>query len=272
MNIYTQFLHMGVRLSVAISYLPQRRPDDAIIVAHPRSGSTWLRTMLVNVLKPNAHSNPDVFNKLIPGISIRSPHSMWDLPSPRILTSHTPYLPGFPKVVYVVRDGRDVLVSYYHYLVHRKSKLGRFHKASLEMNFPTFIDRYYQGDYRYIWHQHVESWLTQGKQALGERMLIVRFEEMRANPEIFLDRIATFVGVSANSARIAAAVQQADLGNMRKVERERWQAKGLGSPDGTSSFYRNGQSNSWQTYFTPEITEQFLTRSKTALQAAGYQP
>lgn len=116
-----------------------------IIVAHPRSGSTWLRTMIANIISPVANSNPVIFNKMISGVSIRNALAVNRLSSPRILTSHISYLPGLPKVIYVVRDGRDAIVSYYHYDVHRKT---------------FFIDRYYQGAYRHIWHQHVESLLT----------------------------------------------------------------------------------------------------------------
>lgn len=270
MSLRTRFPDLRTKLSLTLGYLPQRRSTDVFIVAHPRSGSTWLRTMLVNVIQPVANSDPDVFNRLSPGASIRNARAIWELPSPRILTSHTSYYPGLPKVVYVVRDGRDVLVSYYHYVIHRKSRLDQTNAPDLD--FPAFFERYYQGDYHYIWHRHVESWLTRGKRALGDRMLILRFEEMKADPQALVDRVVQFIGIPADEERVAAAVQQADLDRMRAVEKQRWQAKGLGMPDQATSFYRSGQSGNWKAYFTPELAHRFLTNSARAMELAGYQP
>ena len=273
MNIRSQFPDYRTKLSLEFSYLPQIRSDDVFIIAHPRSGSTWLRTMLVNIMQRGAHSNPDVFNRLIPSPSVRSIRSIlntWSLSSPRVLTSHTSYLPGLPKVVYLVRDGRDVLVSYYHYVVHRKSKINHTQVSADAIDFPEFFERYYQGYYRYIWHQHVESWLTRGKQALGERMLVVRFEEMQSDPQSVVSQIALFAGLTTEPDQVAAAVREADLENMRKIEKQRWQAKGLGTPDKTSRFYRSGRSKNWKSFFTPELREEFLSRSAKAMRLSGY--
>jgi len=272
-SLRSRFPDYRTRLSLAVSYLPQRRDDDVFIIAHPRSGSTWLRTMLTNIMQPEANSNPDVFNRLIPSPSVRSIQNIrdiWFLPSPRILTSHSSYLPGLPKVVYLVRDGRDVLVSYYHYVIYRQSRL----KGAdvLGIDFSEFFKRYYHGHYRYIWYLHVESWLVRGKKSLGDRMLVVRFEDMKKDPQAVVSEVARFAHLSASPELVASAVQKADLENMRKVEKQRWQAKGLGTPDETSSFYRSGQSKKWQTYFTPELLDRFLSCSAKAMQLAGYQP
>lgn len=272
MNLQSYFPDFRTKLSLTLSYLPQRRSDDVLIVAHPRSGSTWLRTMLVNIIQPDANSNPDVFNNQIPGVSIRNMNAVRMLPSPRILTSHTSYLSGLPKVVYVVRDGRDALVSYYHYTVHRNSTLDNTNGAASDSDFPDFFERYYQGAYRHIWHKHVESWLGRGKQVMGDRLMVVRFEDMKADSIAFVNQIVQFVGIPADAGQVAAAVEQADLENVRMVEKQRWQDKGLGVPDQTTSFYRSGQSKNWQKYFTPELSEQFLAYSTKAMQLAGYQP
>lgn len=272
MSILSRFLDYRTKLSLAVSYLPQRRHDDVFIIAHPRSGSTWLRTMLTNIMRPDANSNPDVFNRLIPSPSIRNLRGIreiWALPAPRLLTSHSSYLPGLPRVVYLVRDGRDVLVSYYHYVVHRQARVRGTGTQALD--FPAFFERYYQGHYRHIWHLHVASWLVRGKEALGERMLVVRFEDMKKEPQAVVSEVARFAHLSPGPELVAEAVQKASLENMRKVEKQRWRAKGLGMPDETSSFYRSGQSKKWQAYFTPELLDRFLACSAKAMQLAGYQ-
>ena len=37
------------------------------------------------------------------------------LPRPRVLKSHESFQPHYPSVIYIVRDPRDVAVSYYHH-------------------------------------------------------------------------------------------------------------------------------------------------------------
>lgn len=87
-----------------------------------------------------------------------------------------------------------------------------------------------------------------------------------------MGQIAQFAGLPTDPDRILNAVQRADLENMRKIERQRWQAKGLGVPDETSSFYRSGQSKNWEMYFTPELLRRFLSYSEQAMWLAGYYP
>jgi hypothetical protein len=256
---------LRVKVSLNIGHaLIQNRSDDSFIVAHPRSGSTWLRTILANILRPDNPSNPDVFNTLIPGVSIRAALRVNRLPPPRIVMSHTWYRPGLPTVVYLVRDGRDVLVSFYHYTITRSGHSDR-------IDFPEFFNHYCSGQYGYIWHHHVTSWLTKGREAMGDHCLIIRFEDLREDTVTVVERVVDFLGLSATSKQVEVAVQQASLANLRKIERTRWQKKGLGVPEKATTFYRSGKSGQWKDYFTEDNCELFYEKSAQALRLAGYE-
>lgn len=101
-------------------------------------------------------------------------------------------------------------------------------------------------------------------------MLVVHFEDMKKEPQAVVSEVTQFAGLPASPDLVASAVQKADLENMRKVEKQRWQAKGLGTPGETSSFYRSGQSKKWQVYFTPRLLARFQACSAQAMQLAGY--
>ncbi|MFT6408683.1 MAG: hypothetical protein ACJAQ6_002103, partial [Arenicella sp.] len=104
------------RLSTPLGHLRlSHRPSDAYITAFPRSGSTWLRTILVNIMDPAADSNPDVFNARIPAVSIRNAAIINRLQSPRLIMTHSLWRQSIKKSVYLVRDGRDAFISSYHY-------------------------------------------------------------------------------------------------------------------------------------------------------------
>jgi estrone sulfotransferase len=255
---------LRVKASLNVGHaLIQNRSDDSFIIAHPRSGSTWLRTILANILRPDKPSNPDVFNKLIPGVSIRGALNVNRLPAPRIIMSHTWYRPDLPNVIYMVRDGRDVLVSFYHYTITRNRQSDR-------INFPEFFNLYYRGKYAYLWHHHVTSWLNEGRKTMGDHFLVIRFEDLREDTVAVVERVADFLGITATRKQVEVAIQQASLANLRKIERERWQKKGLGVPEKATTFYRSGKSGQWKDYFTENNFKLFYQKSAEALGLAGY--
>lgn len=237
--------------------LLDRRPDDQFVAAFPRSGSTWLRTMLTDVLVPGAEGNPSVFNARIPGIKLRRVPALRALSSPRLLMTHSPWQPALHRAVYVVRDGRASVVSYYHYLTTRKGQV---------MSFETFFERYMGGAYGVPWHQHVESWLGKGAPRMGDDLLVVHFEGMKANREEALARVTRFLGIEADEAAIRWAAGRASLDNARRIEAQRRGALARGD----ASFYRGGQGYSSDSPLQGELLARFEAASARALALAGY--
>ena len=264
-----RFPDTGTKLLVAMGYLPQRRRDDIVMASHPRSGKTWLRTMMTNAFFPEANSDPLLFNSYIPGIKMGRLGEIKRMKSPRFLSSHTSFIPGLPKVIYVVRDGRDALVSFYRYNTKRKKRMSKG-AAGEDIGFPEFFRRYYRGEYHSIWHHHVESWLDTGRKVMGRRLLVVRFEDMKADPVGALGEVMRFSGKRFDKTQIERAVEQTDLDKVREIEKKRWKEMGLGGPDKDSSFYGRGKSGTWEEYFTDEMMGEFMERSRRALDLAGY--
>lgn len=235
------------------------QPGDQYIASYPRSGNTWLRTMLVNVMVPEANSNPDVFNRLLPGVSLRNLPKIGRLSRPRIIKSHSRYRPAMRRAVYIVRDGRDVLISYYHYLITRNGLADR-------VSFSEFFDGYCHGRYGQLWHENVVSWLRTGREALGDQLMVIRFEEMRADPDSTLRRIVDFLDLHADSGQITEAIEKAKLENVRQIEMLRRKT----IPDPNMSFYRGGKTDQGQRVFTSAQWQRFSDLSADALELAGY--
>src|SRR5689334_14871783 len=96
-------------------FVPRR--DDVYVVSYPRSGTSLLQMVLYQMLTDGEMSFGHI-SDLMPFLerSLRSGDDLERLPSPRILKTHLQFkqLSHSPGCfLYVFRDGRDVLVSYF---------------------------------------------------------------------------------------------------------------------------------------------------------------
>jgi hypothetical protein len=246
------------RYSLPLAHaLLRTRSGDRFLASYPRSGSTWLRSILTNIMIPEAGGDPRVFNQRIPGVSLRRLRQVAALPDPRLIHTHTCFRRGLPRAVYLLRDGRDVVVSYFHYQVTRQGR---------SLSFPAWFETYASGRLGQRWDENVESWLGDGRQLMGDNLLIVRFEALKAATQSEVERVAGFLGLDADRARIADAVAGASLETSRTWEQRLDSA--LASAD--ASFYRGGRQGQWHEVFSPEIESQFLELSARALALGGY--
>src|SRR4051794_9451760 len=95
--------------------------DDVWIVSYPKSGNTWTRFLIANLIADGETVDWSNIERRVPDIYYnRDPHLL-SLPRPRYLKSHEAYRPEYRRVVLIVRDPRDVAVSYYHFV--RKAKM-----------------------------------------------------------------------------------------------------------------------------------------------------
>lgn len=235
------------------------RSKDVVLASYPKSGSTWLRFMLAALISEDPQQ-VDFLNVQIrvPELSNTAAHHGVDfdaLPDPRLFRSHAPYNPCFPRVVYLLRDPRDVFVSYYHH----QRKFAQY-TGSL-----TDYLRSHRG--RYNWASHVAGWLDHADDP--DRFLIVRYEMLRADPIAELTRVVRYIGLDADEMRIRTAVEISSFENMRRLEDH----KGLGyvaGGDPTQRFVRRGKANGWRDELNAENQALVEAMCGNTMRRAGY--
>jgi hypothetical protein len=192
-------------------------PDDTFIVSYPRSGNTWTRFLIANLLHPEEPVSFANIERVIPDATALSSRAMKRVPRPRIVKTHEYFDPRYRKAVYLVRDPRDVVVSQYQF--RRKNGL-------IEDSYP--IERYVSecfipGDLDVSWGEHVGSWLGARRNHPG--FLLVRYEDLQRDVSTELTKIGKLLGVEVTPERIATAVERSGAQRMReleKAEHERW--------------------------------------------------
>jgi hypothetical protein len=188
-------------------------PDDVFLVSYARSGSTWMRFLVGNLVNPN---DPVTFASLeekMPEIYLNTKKALDNHPRPRILTSHEPFDPRYKKLIYIVRDPRDVALSYYHLQV----KLRKFEE---EYTIGQFLPRFFAGEFDTAgsWGENVGSWLVARGNTSG--FLLLRYEDVLRNTVQELSKIALFLGVNADHERVERAVELSSADRMRSLEKK----------------------------------------------------
>jgi Sulfotransferase domain len=192
-------------------------PGDTFIASYPRSGNTWTRFLIANLMHPAKPVTFSNIEQIIPDSTALSSRAMKRVPRPRLVKSHEYFEPRYERVIYLVRDPRDVAISLYNF--RRKYR-------TIPDSYP--IDRYVserfvKGDLDVSWGEHVGSWL--GARAKHPGFLLVRYEDLQRHPANELCRIADFLGIDATTERIALAIERSEANRLReleKVEHEKW--------------------------------------------------
>jgi hypothetical protein len=189
-------------------------PDDTFLVSYPRSGNTWTRFLVCNLIDPDNPVDFATLESRIPEIYDTTDRVLRALPRPRIIKSHECFDPRYRKVVYIVRDPRDVFISYYQFQLKRRVIPD---SCSLQEFLPRFMESEFEPKTG-SWRDHVVSWMaTRGGQ---RNFLLLRYEDMLANTLAESIQIASFLGLDSNPERVARAVELSSADRMRKLEKQ----------------------------------------------------
>jgi hypothetical protein len=188
-------------------------PDDVFIVSYPKSGNTWTRFLIGNLIHPRSPADFSNINLIIPDPEGLSKRQLARMPRPRYIKSHQYFDPRYPKVIYVVRDPRDVALSQYHF--HRKRKL-LADGASVEQ----FISRFVAGKTSPYasWGENVASWVATRSGRPG--FLLLRYEDMIEDTIRELAKVADFLGLDASKEQLAHAVARSSAHEMKRLEQK----------------------------------------------------
>jgi hypothetical protein len=238
---------------------------DVVVVSYGKAGRTWLRVMLSR------------YYQLLFGLPERllgfdNFHAR-DRRVPRIFFTHDNYIQDYTgqrdkrafhgkRVVLLVRSPQDVAVSQYFQWKFRmrrgKKALNEYPEHGSDVSIYDFVMRPASGLSRII------DWMNQWAAEFEgmSDLLLVRYEDLRADPVAELRRIAFFTGSPEDETALHGAVEYASVENMRKLEERRvfWLSGGRMTPGDRSnpSSYkvRRAKVGGYRDYFDDEQVRQ----------------
>jgi hypothetical protein len=243
----------------ADSAAPVLFDSDVFLVSYPKSGNTWMRFLLANYIT-GGRVDLSQSNRLIPDIHY-NPQDIVETLKPRIIKTHYPYTAKFKRVVYIVRDGRDVAVSYFHHLK-------KFGQLAADSRFSNYLESFIKGTVGPFgqWGAHVNGWLDGGKD-----VLFIRYEDMLADTPKALESVVRYCGLEFNEKKLIDSVTACSLSELRQIEKRQFSdIKTLSTSDPNAYFFRKGISGDWRNVFSDNDTEQFLAAFSVVMNRVGY--
>jgi hypothetical protein len=242
-------------------------PDDTFVVSYPRSGNTWTRFLIANLVHPNEDVTFTNIERLIPDTSSQSSRALKRTPRPRIIKTHEYFDHRYGKVIYIVRDPRDVALSYYDF--QRK-----YRQIDDQYPLENYVDDFVGG--RLIskgwgtWGENVASWIsTRGK---SPNFLLVHYEGMTADTSRELARIAQFLGIEASSSLLDNAIARSTADRMRELEKAqsgKWVATKNHRQD--IPFIRSAKSGGWREQLPERSIAQIESKWGELMSSLGYE-
>jgi hypothetical protein len=241
-------------------------PDDVFLVSYPRSGNTWTRFLIGNLLHQD---DPVTFGNIesrIPEIHLFPDRTLRRLARPRILKSHEYFDPRYKKVVYIVRDPRDVAVSVYHYSIKRRDLPDGYPIAE-------FVSRFLVGEFFEdwgTWNEHVRSWHATREGKPG--FVLLRYEDMLADPGRELAKVGPLLEVELRPEMIARAVELSSAAQMRNLENEQAHAWKLTKKTRQDKpFVRAARAGTWRSELPPKSVADIEAACGPLMGILGYE-
>lgn len=175
-----------------------------LISAYPKSGSTWLKFLLCNIMHERDDHNFGTATTSIPCLGTPEMQTDNRLHS-GIYRTHELISLQVPKI-YLCRNVLDVLISFYYHNV-------KFYAYAKDME--SFVEAL---DYGKDWRDHIDFFIDR------EKSPCFRYEDMLDDPSSNLMRICSLLHIDCSLDSINKSVERSNLARMSNIENQ----QGLG--------------------------------------------
>ena len=163
--------------------------------------------------------------------------------------------------IYLVRDPRDVAISYAHHLGRSIDETIAF-MANIDAATGGTNEKVYER--LSSWSAHVHFWTRNP----NPRLLILRYEDMLRTPEKSFGDVIRFLGQPPSPSRLARAIDFSSFETLRSQEHDHGFAEQ--PAESTAAFFREGISGQWRTALLAEQAARIANDHGPIMKKFGY--
>lgn len=236
-------------------HIDKIQANDIVIVGFPKSGNTWMQNLIAGVLFGiDTTLLPDKLTQVI------IPNQHGEKYYKRLLDftcfkSHQLPNPNYKKVIYIIRDGRDAISSYYN--------MNQADGKSFSLR-DMIIDG--KGIFPSKWHEHVKAWQDN---PFGSKILWIRYEDLHNDCLSEMKRVCDFLEIERDDQTIMRSIRGNSFKKMQQKEKTfGWDNKNW-NPD--AKFIRQGKIGNYKNEIPSELISFFVKEAKVELLSFGYE-
>jgi len=269
------------------------------LASYPKSGNTWMRTFLHNLLRDAQEPVPlDRLDEFCLGEAFRSwaePHTdrpLEELPPGELarirllgqadMTKVFPdsvfvkthnYLGtahGYPLInmevtagaIYVVRNPLDVVLSARH---HFNVDIDRMIGIMGSPRGGSPMNEFLMPEVFSTWSEHVRSWTARP----SAQLFIVRYEDLLDDPLRHFGAVVRFLGLAPSSERLERAVRLSSFDSLKRLEKTYGFRE---KPTHAEAFFRAGKAGQWEEALSRDQVRRIISVHSQQMKRFGYIP
>lgn len=258
-----RFRHRALRHPLVTARHRGLTGEDAFLASYPRSGTTWLRFLLYELLGEEA-ARFGTIKRVVPAVGKHGGALVTMGDKGRMIQTHEPYCERDRKVVYVVRDPRSVMLSEYSW----QERLG-LEPGSLDRFIADFLAG--RSNPWGSWDDHVRFWLASEPARRGH-LHLVRYEDLRRNTHEALTEILSFLEQPRDRRAIDDAIESNSLENMRAKEDAARRSGWRRSLTSDIRFVNTGSVSGWRERLSGDQLAAMERRLGDVMEVLHYEP
>lgn len=269
------------------------------LASYPKSGNTWVRSFLSSYINPKdsdfiledlakigvfpGNNELNFLRKKFGKYKFTDMASHWDFfqkeiikeNKMRLLKTHNTlcsinghdFANGINSLglIYIIRDPRDVVVSYSHHLnLSFEETFKRIANKHAVEKTNDLLDKTLLGS----WQNHYNSW-----KYFPIKKIFLRYEDLSSSTHVSFRKIVFFLndlcGLIVDEKKITKTVESVKFENLKKIEEDSGFIENPNQKLG-KKFFRNGKVGQWKKVLSPNLIKRIETEFKNEMIENNY--